>query len=134
MRILAENNRVTEIQDLLRELDNQYNEEGRSRLISFLLDQIPSDATRDWIPDAAARTNKTQVCARRYQAAIALAQDAQNSRKEYYLRNALGRVYMAAEEYDRAIQIQEAICYQDYKPRGSIAVRVPGFTYQRRFS
>ncbi|KAH7349632.1 NACHT and TPR domain-containing protein [Plectosphaerella cucumerina] len=126
MRILAENNRVTEITDLLRELDGQFLGEGlgHSRLVFFLLDQIPSNATRDWIPDAAARTGKTDVTARRYRAAIALAQDAQDSRKEYYLRNALGRVYMAAGNYDEAISIQEAICFQDYKPRGSIGVRL----------
>ncbi|ROT37793.1 NACHT and TPR domain-containing protein [Sodiomyces alkalinus F11] len=124
MMILAENNRVAEITRLLDELDERYTENGYSRLVYFLLDQIPSDATRDWIPDAAARTNRTARIARRYQAAIKIAQEEINSRKEYYLRNALGRVYMSAEEYDKAIIIQEAICFQEYRPRGSIAVRV----------
>ncbi|KAL2751840.1 hypothetical protein ACRALDRAFT_2030508 [Sodiomyces alcalophilus JCM 7366] len=124
MKILAENNRVAEITSLLDELDDRYTEDGYSRLVYFLLDQIPSDATRVWIPDAAARTNRTATIAQRYQAAIGITQEEQNSRKEYYLRNALGRVYMSAEEYDKAIAIQEAICFQEYRPRGSIAVRV----------
>ncbi|KAL9948636.1 hypothetical protein D7B24_005344 [Verticillium nonalfalfae] len=123
MRVLAENNRIPEIMKLLKELDERYTEEGHSRLVWFMLDQIGYDSTRDWIPEAAARTNNTATIARRYQAAIALAQDAQNSRSEFYLRNALGQVYRAAGDYDRAIAIQEEIC-QEWKPRGSIAVRV----------
>ncbi|KAK6206672.1 NACHT and TPR domain-containing protein [Colletotrichum tabaci] len=103
MRVLAENNRVTEMMSLFEGLDGRYTD--RATL-------------------AAARTGKTSVLADRYVNGIESAHDAQDSWKEFYLRNALGNVYMAAQEYDNAISIQESICFVEYKARGSLAVRV----------
>ncbi|KAF0317299.1 hypothetical protein K4K61_000223 [Colletotrichum sp. SAR11_59] len=124
MRVLAENNRVTEMIGLFDELDGRYTERGNSRFVLFLLSQIPDPSIRDWFPQAAARTGKTEVLAERYAFAIQSAHDAQDSRKAFYLRNSLGNVYMAAQQYDNAIGIQESICFHDYKARGSLAVRI----------
>ncbi|KAL0940112.1 nacht and tpr domain protein [Colletotrichum truncatum] len=123
MRVLVGNNRVTEMMSLFDELDNQYTDKGSSRFVLFLLSQIPDPSIRDWFPQAAARTRKTDILAERYAYAITSAHDSQDSRKAFYLRNALGNVYMAAQQYNNAISIQEAICF-DYKARGSLAVRV----------
>ncbi|GKT56135.1 NACHT and TPR domain-containing protein [Colletotrichum tofieldiae] len=124
MRVLTENNRVTEMMSLFEELDGRYTERGNSRFVLFLLTQIPDQSIKDWFPQAAARTGKTAVLADRYVNGIESAHDAQDSWKEFYLRNALGNVYMAAQEYDNAISIQESICFFEYKARGSLAVRV----------
>ncbi|GKT82191.1 NACHT and TPR domain-containing protein [Colletotrichum tofieldiae] len=109
---------------LFEELDGRYTERGNSRFVLFLLTQIPDQSIKDWFPQAAARTGKTAVLADRYVNGIESAHDAQDSWKEFYLRNALGNVYMAAQEYDNAISIQESICFFEYKARGSLAVRV----------
>lgn len=124
MRVLTENNRVTEMMSLFAELDGRYTERGNSRFVLFLLSQIPDPSIRDWFPQAAARTGQTDVLADRYVNAIESAHDAQDSRKEFYLRNALGNVYMAAQQYNNAISIQESICFFEYKARGSLAVQV----------
>ncbi|TDZ14626.1 Vegetative incompatibility protein HET-E-1 [Colletotrichum orbiculare MAFF 240422] len=124
MRVLANNNRVAEMMGLFGELDGRYTERGSSRFVLFLLSQIPDPSIRDWFPQAAARTSKTEVLAERYLTAIASARDAQDSRAEFYLRNSLGNVYMAAQQLDEAIATQEDICFFDYKARGSLAVRI----------
>ncbi|KAK1986079.1 NACHT and TPR domain-containing protein [Colletotrichum cereale] len=124
MRVLTENNRVTEMMSLFDELDGRYTERGNSRFVLFLLTQIPDQSIKEWFPQAAARTGKTDVLVDRYVNGIESAHDAQDSWKEFYLRNALGNVYMAAQEYDNAISIQESICFVEYKARGSLAVRV----------
>ncbi|WQF78985.1 Putative tetratricopeptide-like helical domain superfamily, fungal STAND Goodbye [Colletotrichum destructivum] len=124
MRVLTENNRVTEMMSLFEGLDGRYTERGNSRFVLFLLTQIPDQSIKNWFPQAAARTGKTSVLADRYVNGIESAHDAQDSWKEFYLRNALGNVYMAAQEYDNAISIQESICFVEYKARGSLAVRV----------
>ncbi|KAF6827261.1 nacht and tpr domain protein [Colletotrichum plurivorum] len=124
MRVLAENNRVAEMMSLFDELDGRYTERGNSRFVMFLLSQVPDPSIRDWFPQAAARTGKTDVLAERYADAITTARSAQDSRKEFYLRNSLGNVYMSAQHYDDAIAIQEAICFFDYKARGSLGVRI----------
>ncbi|KAF9874333.1 nacht and tpr domain protein [Colletotrichum karsti] len=124
MRVLAGNNRIAEMIGLFEELDGRYTERGNSRFVLFLLSQIPDPSIRDWFPQAAARTGNTDILAERYRNAIVSAHDAQDSRKAFYLRNSLGNIYMAAQHYDEAIEIQEGICFFDYKARGSLAVRI----------
>ncbi|OLN91695.1 Vegetative incompatibility protein HET-E-1-like protein 17 [Colletotrichum chlorophyti] len=124
MRVLTENSRVAEMMGLFEELDRRYTERGDSRFVLFLLSQIPDPSIKDWFPQAAARTGKTNILADRYVHAIESAREAQDSRTEFYLRNALGNVYMAAQMYDDAIAIYESICFFEYKARGSLAVRV----------
>jgi hypothetical protein len=124
LRYLSLSNRVSETMDLLREMDGKNTDEGESRLVYFLLNQIFHEATKDWIPEAASRAGNATFMAERYEAAIRLAVEAQDARGEFYLRNARGLVYLCAREYDTAMAIQEEICFINYRPRGSIGVRV----------
>ncbi|KXH25630.1 NACHT and TPR domain-containing protein [Colletotrichum salicis] len=128
IRVLTENNRLPELMKLSDEMDSLFwdTDKGNSRFVQFLLTQIPDPSIKDWFPQAAARADprKTGDLAERYRNAIQSAQDDQDSWKEFYLQNALGNIFLAAQDYTTLIPIHEKICFHDYKARGSLPVRI----------
>lgn len=128
-RLLAENGRIAELMTLFHELDTRQTARhgtGQSRFISFLLSQLPNLTISLWLPEAAARTEQTEILARRYASAIAAATEAQDYWKELYLRNCLGSVYLCSQpHHDRAIALHEGLLFSGlFKPqKGTLAVR-----------
>ncbi|KAL8411612.1 hypothetical protein RB596_001034 [Gaeumannomyces avenae] len=128
-RLLAENSRIAELMTLFHELDTRQTARhggGQSRFISFLLSQLPDLTISLWLPEAAARTEQTEILARRYASAISAATEAQDYWKELYLRNCLGSVYLCSQpHHDRAISLHEGLLFSPlFKPqKGTLAVR-----------
>ncbi|KAK1478787.1 NACHT and TPR domain-containing protein, partial [Colletotrichum abscissum] len=128
IKVLTENNRLPELMKLSDEMDGRFSDadRGNSRFVQFLLTQIPDPSIKDWFPQAAARADprRTDDLAERYRSAIQSAQDDQDSWKQFYLQNALGNIFLAAQDYTTLIPIHERICFHDYKAKGSLPVRI----------